>query len=111
MLSLLNVYDWSGNNPIPPELWLLPRILPIYPGNLWCHTRMVYLPMSFLYGIRYQAPVNDLIESLREELFITPFSEINWSLARNNVAAVDLYFPTSSFMNLVNGFRNLTKML
>lgn len=22
-LSLLNVYDWEGNNPIPPELWLV----------------------------------------------------------------------------------------
>ena len=20
-LSVLNVYDWNGNNPIPPELW------------------------------------------------------------------------------------------
>ena len=20
-LSVLNVYDWAGNNPIPPELW------------------------------------------------------------------------------------------
>jgi lanosterol synthase len=20
-LSVLNVYDWDGNNPIPPELW------------------------------------------------------------------------------------------
>lgn len=20
-LSILNVYDWAGNNPIPPELW------------------------------------------------------------------------------------------
>jgi squalene cyclase len=22
-LSLLNVYDWEGNNPIPPELWFV----------------------------------------------------------------------------------------
>ncbi len=20
-LSILNVYDWEGNNPVPPELW------------------------------------------------------------------------------------------
>ena len=103
MLSLLNVYDWKGNNPIPPELWLLPKILPIYPGNLWCHTRMVYLPMSFLYGTRYQAPVDDLILSLREELFITPFEKINWTNARTSVSKVDLYNPTSSLMNVLNG--------
>lgn len=22
-LSVLNVYDWEGNNPIPPELWYI----------------------------------------------------------------------------------------
>jgi hypothetical protein len=27
------VFDWSGNNPLPPEIWLLPYILPIHPGN------------------------------------------------------------------------------
>lgn len=23
-LSLLGVYDWMGQNPMPPEMWLLP---------------------------------------------------------------------------------------
>lgn len=23
-LAVLNVYDWDGNNPIPPELWSVP---------------------------------------------------------------------------------------
>nr|GMC65029.1 cycloartenol synthase-like [Ipomoea batatas] len=31
-LSVLGVYEWSGNNPLPPELWLLPYILPIHPA-------------------------------------------------------------------------------
>lgn len=22
-LSILNCYDWEGNNPVPPELWLV----------------------------------------------------------------------------------------
>lgn len=27
-LSVLNVYDWEGNNPIPPELWYVtPRAI------------------------------------------------------------------------------------
>ncbi|GFS43723.1 lanosterol synthase 1 [Actinidia rufa] len=30
-LSVLGVYDWSGNNPLPPEIWLLPYLLPIHP--------------------------------------------------------------------------------
>ncbi|KAF3782543.1 Cycloartenol synthase [Nymphaea thermarum] len=32
-LSVLGLYDWSGNNPLPPEIWLLPTFLPIHPGN------------------------------------------------------------------------------
>jgi squalene cyclase len=47
-LATLGVYDWAGVNPIPPELWLLPRWFPFHPGKMWCHCRMVYLPMSYV---------------------------------------------------------------
>ncbi|KAI3913887.1 hypothetical protein MKW92_051672, partial [Papaver armeniacum] len=30
-LSILGVYDWSGCNPMPPEFWLLPSIVPTHP--------------------------------------------------------------------------------
>ncbi|KAF3775945.1 Cycloartenol synthase [Nymphaea thermarum] len=30
-LSVLGVYDWSGINPLPPEMWLLPYFLPFHP--------------------------------------------------------------------------------
>jgi hypothetical protein len=33
-LSILGVYDWSGTNPTPPELLMLPSFLPIHPGLL-----------------------------------------------------------------------------
>jgi len=29
----MGLYDWSGNNPIIPELWLVPHFLPIHPGT------------------------------------------------------------------------------
>lgn len=32
-LSVLGIYEWSGCNPIPPEVWLLPNIFPIHPGK------------------------------------------------------------------------------
>ncbi|GMP93499.1 hypothetical protein CsSME_00043288 [Camellia sinensis var. sinensis] len=32
-LSVLGVYEWSGNNPLPPEIWLLPYFFPIHPGS------------------------------------------------------------------------------
>ena len=56
-LAVLGCYSWSGVNPMPPEAWLLPHskwtgIGWIHPGRYWCHCRMVYLPMSYLYGAR-----------------------------------------------------------
>ncbi|KAJ6433213.1 hypothetical protein OIU84_017007 [Salix udensis] len=33
-LSVLGVFEWSGNNPMPPEMWLLPYLLPVHPGML-----------------------------------------------------------------------------
>ncbi|KAK6789845.1 hypothetical protein RDI58_013645 [Solanum bulbocastanum] len=92
-LSVLGVYEWSGNNPLPPELWLLPYFLPIHPGRMWCHCRMVYLAMSYLYGRRYVGPINSLILSLRRELYTIPYHHIDWDLARNQCAKEDLYYP------------------
>src|SRR5204862_2808451 len=55
-LALMNLYDFAGIDPVQPELWLLPRWAPMHPGRMWCHARMVYLPMSFLYGRRPRPP-------------------------------------------------------
>ncbi|CAN4097427.1 unnamed protein product [Withania somnifera] len=92
-LSVLGVYEWSGNNPLPPELWLLPYFVPIHPGRMWCHCRMVYLAMSYLYGTRYVCPINSTILSLRRELYTIPYHHIDWNMARNQCAKEDLYYP------------------
>ncbi|CAN6982940.1 unnamed protein product [Brassica oleracea var. botrytis] len=81
-MVILGIYDWSGTNPMPPELWLLPSCLPIHLGKLLCHTRMVYMPMSYLYGKRFVGPITPLIMQLREELYLQPYEEINWNKAR-----------------------------
>ena len=98
-LAVLNVYDWEGLNPIPPELWVLPDFVPIHPWRWWVHTRMVYLPMGFLYGKRFTAPVTPLIESLRAELYPTAYKDIDWPAQRNHVASVDLYAPHTRVVN------------
>ncbi|KAL6332081.1 hypothetical protein AAG906_020762 [Vitis piasezkii] len=36
-LSVLGVFEWSGNNPLPPEIWLLPYILPVHPDLYYPH--------------------------------------------------------------------------
>ncbi|KAI4379699.1 hypothetical protein MLD38_005962 [Melastoma candidum] len=92
-VAVLGLYDWSGNNPMPPELWLLPYALPIHPGRMWCHTRLVYLPMSYLYAKRYVMPVNSTVLSLRRELYTIPYHLIEWDKIRNLCAKEDLYYP------------------
>ncbi|XP_021296977.1 cycloartenol synthase-like [Herrania umbratica] len=92
-LSVLGAYEWSGNNPLPPEVWLCPYFLPIHPGRMWCHCRMAYLPMSYLYGKRFVGPITPIILSLRKELYAVPYHEVDWHRARKTCAKEDLYYP------------------
>ncbi|MDB4990610.1 MAG: squalene--hopene cyclase [Myxococcaceae bacterium] len=101
-LALLNVYDYRGLNPVPPELWLLPEALPIHPSRMWCHARMVYLPMSYLYGARVQLQVDERVLAIRSELYDQPYESIDWESGRNQVAESDDYTPVSEPMKLAN---------
>ncbi|KAL6600584.1 hypothetical protein ACP70R_045384 [Stipagrostis hirtigluma subsp. patula] len=100
-LSVLGVFDWSGNNPVPPEAWLLPYCLPFHPGRLWCHCRMVYLPMCYIYGKRFVGKITPLVMDLRKELHKEPYNEINWDNARNKCAKEDLYYPHPLFQDIL----------
>jgi len=55
---------------------------------MWCHCRMVYLPMSYLYGKRFVGPITPTILSLRKELYTVPYHDIDWDRARNLCAKV-----------------------
>ncbi|KAK6941195.1 LOW QUALITY PROTEIN: Squalene cyclase, C-terminal [Dillenia turbinata] len=103
-LTVLGVYEWDGCNPLPPEFWLLPKILPIHPGKMLCYCRLVYMPMSYLYGKRFVGPITELVRSLRQELYVTPYHEINWNRARNTCAKEDLYYPHPQMQDMVWGF-------
>ncbi|CAI9285435.1 unnamed protein product [Lactuca saligna] len=105
-LSVLGVYEWRGNNPLPPEIWLLPYFLPLHPGRMWCHTRMVYLPMSYLYGKRFVGPISSIVLSLRRELYKTLYYQVNWDLSRNQCAKEDLYYPHPIIQDLLWGGLN-----
>eukprot|EP00126_Sphaerothecum_destruens_P005426 Sdes_comp18756_c0_seq4m9147 len=106
-LSVLNVYEWKGLNPIIPELWLLPEWLPIHPSKMWNHCRQVYLPMGYCYGHKIQCPVTPLILELREELYLEPYEKIDWARYRDACASVDLYTPHSWLLKLANSFLNV----
>ncbi|KAL1318851.1 hypothetical protein HN51_071131 [Arachis hypogaea] len=106
-LSVLGVYEWSGMNPIPPELWLLPYFVPAHPGRMWCHTRMVYLPMSYLYGRRFVGPINGIILSLRRELYTLPYHLIDWTQARTLCAKEDMYSQRSKVQEIICVHENM----
>ncbi|KAN0060054.1 Lanosterol synthase (Oxidosqualene--lanosterol cyclase) [Thecaphora frezii] len=102
-LAVLNCYEWEGMNPIPPELWLLPDWMPIHPWRWWIHTRMVYIPMGYLYGKKFKAPLDPLIKSLRQELYVQSYGQIRWSAQRNNIAQVDVYAPHTMLLDTLMG--------
>ncbi|KAL6888523.1 hypothetical protein ACP4OV_009549 [Aristida adscensionis] len=99
--SILGVYDWSGNNPIVPELWLAPKFLPFHPGKFWCLCRMLYLPMAYLYGKRFVGPITSTILALREEIYNTKYTKIDWNQARNGCAKEDLLCQRTLLQNVV----------
>lgn len=51
------------------QLWFLPQWVPFAPSNFWCHCRMVYLPMGYIYGHRVTSKITPLIKELRSELY------------------------------------------
>ena len=53
--------------------------------------------MSYLYGVRFKAPENELILSLRQELYTESYDQIDWPAQRNNVAPGDVYSPHTRF--------------
>ncbi|RKG73433.1 2,3-oxidosqualene cyclase [Corallococcus terminator] len=102
ILALLGLYDYDGLTPVPPEPWLLPRALPFHPSRLWCHCRMVYLPMGWLYGRRARAVETPLLAALRRELYPQPYASVDWKGARSQVAASDAYTHRSVGLRAVN---------
>jgi squalene/oxidosqualene cyclase-like protein len=102
-LCLLGVMEWEGHNSIPPEMFLLPDWFPFHPSRLWCHCRMVYLPMSYLYGRQFvytDAETDILIQCLRDEIYCQSYHSINWTRTRRLIAETDNYSPIPWTMKL-----------
>lgn len=106
-LAILGLFEWDGCNSLLPELWLLPMSIPIHPGRYWCHTRMVYLPMSYCFGHRFRGRETTLIKELREEIYTKPYDKIQWKNVRNECAATDLYFPQPGLLKIMNKIINV----
>ncbi|CAM8880466.1 unnamed protein product [Rhodiola kirilowii] len=100
-LSIMGLFDWSGCHPMPPELWILPSFLPLHPAKMWCYCRLVYLPMSYLYGKRFIGPLTPLILQLRKELHTEPYNQINWKKMRHVCCKEDVYYPHPKIQDLL----------
>lgn len=103
-LALLGLYDYRGLAPVLPELWLLPTRLPFHPSRLWCHCRMVYLPLSYLYGRRSAASSSPLLQQLRRELYPQGYERVAWQSLRGEVAASDELSPRSPLLEVATRF-------
>jgi cycloartenol synthase len=88
-------------------MWMLPRWFPFHPGKLWCHCRMVYLPMCYLYCTRFVPPdaqSNPTLQALRRELYCFEegegYEDIEWDHFRQTCAPMDEYSPLNPVMKL-----------
>jgi squalene/oxidosqualene cyclase-like protein len=107
-MAVIGVYDWRGINSIPAEMWLLPRWFPLHPGKLWCHCRMVYLPMCYLYCKRFVPDVasDPVLLALLKELYrdTDRYDSINWNKYRQTCAEIDTYAPLNPVMKVAQDF-------
>lgn len=101
-LCVMNLHSWEGIHPVPPEAWLMPESLPAHPGRMWCHARMVYLPMSWLYANRSTVPVSPLLLAIRSEIWDQPYETVDWKARKSEVADTDAYRPEVRKLNVVN---------
>lgn len=99
-LAMLNLYDWRGVNPILPEIWLLPQWVFAHPANYYCHTRLIYLGMAYIYGSKFQVSLTPLIQELRRELYLENYQQIDFNRARSSLRMAEIYSPPSSALRL-----------
>ena len=90
-LALLGLHPWSGVQPILPEMWLLPDAAPMHPRRLYCHMRLIYLGVSFLYGARFTAPKDQRVDAIARELYPDGYDERAFEQHREDIALTDLF--------------------
>lgn len=97
-LAIMNLSAWEAVPPVLPELWLQPDASPFHPRRMYCHTRMIYLGMGYLYGVKFTTPVSPIIEALRRELYDQPYESIDFPAHRYDIAATDVFEPPSALL-------------
>lgn len=111
-LAMLGLYPWEGVQPIVPELWLVPEQAPIHPRRLYCHMRLIYLGLSYVYGARLQAEQSTLLDVIGTEIYPDGRADALFERARDKVAPSDLYeAPAPALTRLLHGVGAVEKRL
>lgn len=110
-LCVLGLMPWEGVNSLFPELWLLPEWLPFHPSRYWCHCRMVYLPMSYIYSEKIVGEITPLIKELRNEIYVDKYENISFKNHRNSISLLDLYTPQTNLLKFINYFLNTYELV
>ena len=63
--------------------------------------RQVFLPMSYIYSVRFVYPLKPLTRQLREELYTQPFSIIEFASHRNSISPTDDYHPKTLILRII----------
>lgn len=101
-LAMLGLYEYRGLNSIPPELFILPEWLPFHPRRFYCHTRLIYLGIAYLFGVRFVAKLPEgLRDELRRELYQEPYESIDFAKLRHALAPGDVYVPISPVLRAI----------
>lgn len=101
-LAMLGLYEYRGLNSVPPELFILPEWLPFHPRRYYCHTRLIYLGIAYLFGRRFVAALpGTLRDELRAELYPQPYASIDFAALRHTLAPGDVYVPISPLLRKV----------
>ena len=73
----------------------MPARSPVRPDHLYCHTRYIYLAISFLYGLRFRGELGPIVTELQRELYPKPYLAIDFAAHRHDIARSDLYAAPS----------------
>lgn len=64
--------------------------------------RQVFLPMSFIASKHFSFSLTPLTRQLRDELYVQPYSSIDFASHRNSIAPTDNYHPKTRILNTIN---------
>lgn len=64
--------------------------------------RQVFLPMSYIWSKKFSYPLTSLTRQLRGELYVQPYSSVDFAFHRNTIADTDNYHKKTVVLRTIN---------